>query len=129
MAIIYYDREVLSSSDTRHPALEVNEIHPCYKMVREAIDKKSVFHWTKVQANSMYEWYVDGYKVMEVNDEFGMRVDRYDFQDIIKSSYYIEEMKKGKPVVSEFNIEDTVAAIKMERKILESNGDVDEADD
>ena len=125
MPIIYIDRVVKEGSNDRHPSLVVDEMHPCYRMVREAIDGKSVFHWNKNQAYQMYKYYVDGYHNIDLVDEFGETVGRYDFEPIIKKSHYL--IAEGKKMVPSLEtIEELWAAVEMEKKILASNGTDDE---
>jgi len=127
MALIYIDKAVLSNSGNLHPAIEIDESHPCYRMVRAAIDGKSVFHWTKAQAHKMYEWYCEGWKNTELQTEFGESVSDYDFKDIIKASHYLVPTsksvgnKKLKP--SDETIQGMWDAHLMEKKILESIGE------
>ena len=125
MPIIYIDRVVKEGSNDRHPSLVVDETNPCYQMVREAIDGKSVFHWNKNQAYQMYKYYVDGYHNTDLVDEFGETVGRYDFEPIIKKSHYL--IAEGKKMVPSLEtIEELWAAVEMEKKILASNGTDDE---
>ena len=124
MPIVYTDKAVKNGEKDRHPSLEVNENHPCYKMVREAIDNKSVFHWTREQAYAMFEWYCGGWKFADLVDEFGERVGDYTFKDILRGSYYLVEDPKsvGKKEVlipSPETIEELHAAVTMEKKMLE----------
>ena len=122
MPIIYIDRSVKNGEKDRHPSLVVDEMHPCHRMVREAIDGKSVFRFDRGQAYAMYEWYCEGWKSKDLYDEFGEKVSEYTFQDILKKSHYM--IPDGKKMVPSLEtIEDLHAAIEMERKILESNGD------
>ena len=124
MPIIYIDRVVKEGSNDRHPSLVVDETNPCYQMVREAIDGKSVFHWNKNQAYQMYKYYVDGYHNTDLVDEFGETVGRYDFEPIIKKSHYL--IAEGKKMVPSLEtIEELWSAVEMERKILASNADED----
>ena len=122
MPIIYIDRVVKEGSNDRHPSLVVDEMHPCHRMVREAIDGKSVFRFDRGQAYAMYEWYCEGWKSKDLYDEFGEKVSEYTFQDILKKSHYM--IPDGKKMVPSLEtIEELHAAVEMERKILESNGD------
>jgi len=125
MPIIYIDRSVKNGEKDRHPSLVVDEMHPCHRMVREAIDGKSVFRFDRVQAYAMYEWYCEGWKSKDLYDEFGEKVSEYTFQDILKKSHYM--IPDGKKMVPSLEtIEDLYAAIEMEKKILASNGTADE---
>lgn len=130
MPIIYYDRAVKEGSPSRHPSLEVNEKHPCYRMVREAIDGKSVFHFDRNQAYAMIEWYCERWNNTDLVDEFGDNVADYNFKDLLKASYYVKEpaTKTKKIVVSDENMEELHAAIEMEKKLLESIGEEKDED-
>lgn len=127
MALIYTDKEVLEKSNNFHPATEIDTDHPCYRMKREAVGKKSVFHWTKQQAYQMYEWYCEGWKNCEIKTEFGENISEYDFKDIIKASHYLvpadgrSKTKNLKP--SDETIQEMWGAHQMEKKILASIGE------
>ena len=120
MPLIYYDREVLEAKDA-HPAMVPDKKHPCYAMVRSAIDGKSVFAWNKKQAFSMYKWYCEGWPSVSIYTEFGEDVSVYTFKDMIIASHYMI----GKKVSSE-TIKEMWDAVQMEHKILELIGEKEE---
>ncbi len=126
MALIYYDRSVDTTNTQYHPAAVIDLEHPCYKMVREAIDGKSVFHWTREQAYTMYVWYVESWNGTDIYTEFGELVYSSDFKEVIKTSHYLVEDPDGRKkglVPSRETIEALYAAVEMEKKMLASNGD------
>ncbi len=124
MPLIYIDK-ALNNVKNNHPAMMPDVKHPCYRMVREAIEGKSVFHWDKKQAYAMYDWYCDGWRSADLESEFGERVSEYDFREIIENSYYMV----GKKAVSEETIKGMWEAVKMEHKVLKSIGEEEVADD
>lgn len=134
MPMLYFDRKILQQSDSRHPALEVNETHPCYRMIREAVDGKSVFYFNREQAYDMYVWYHEGWKSSDLYDEFGESIPDFKFKEILAKSHYMvpEPKPKGvnkKMIPSDETIEDLFNAVTMERKILESIGEEDKDED
>lgn len=125
MPIIYYDRSLDNQSEHNHPAMAVDKTSPCYKMVRESIDGKSVFHWTKQEAFAMINWYVENWNNYEIVDEFNGKVYDSDFKEMLKSSHYL--VKEGKKLVtSPGTMADLFATVTMERKMLKANGAEDE---
>lgn len=123
MPIVYYDKAILDQGNSYHPAAVIDENHPCYRMVREAVDGKSVFHWTKSQAYAMYKWYCEGWKSVKLEDEFGEDVPEYSFKEIIRKSHYMVSREGKKLVPSLETIQEMWDAVLMEKKILEANGD------
>ena len=122
MSITYIDRNLEAGNEHDHPAMEINKEHPCYKIVRSLVDKKSVFHWDKQQAVAMYKYYVEGWHSTDFADEFGNRLYESDFKEAIKKSHY--QILSGKKLVpSKETIGDMWAAIEMERKMLAANGE------
>ena len=122
MSIVYFDESVLKERSGQHPALVVDKDHPCCRIVREAIDGKSVFHWNREQAFAMYTWWVEGYQYGDLIDEFGERISSYDFKATVEKSYYlVQEGKKSVP--STETIAELYAAITMEREMLKAIGE------
>lgn len=124
MPLIYYDLSLERNLRSDHPAFMLDKEHPCYRMVREMIDGKSVMHWNKTQSIKMYSRYVDGWVNGDIVTEFDDKVYGTDWKDIIQQSYYVVSVTaKGKVTISEETIEDLWAAYKMEKEIMEANGE------
>jgi hypothetical protein len=117
MPLIYYDKYVIESKEDRHPGFTLDLNHPCVRMVRECIGGKPVFHWTRMQALAIYNWYIrPSYRISKIEDEFGDTVDKYDFEELLKKSYYLIDGHPSKETVIELG-----DSVKMQEILEEEN--------
>lgn len=117
MPVVYYDNSALASGGySRHPAWALDKTHACYKITRSYVAKKSMFHWTREEALKMYEWLIENYNANSIVDEFDEPVQRYEFEEILKKSYY--EETKGKP--SAETIQEIYDAYQVQKRLQEA---------
>jgi len=96
MPITYKDKALQEPTNT-HPAFELNIHSPLYEMKRYGVrlyDDRliSVFKWTSNEAIAAYKWYIQDYNPQHIIDEFGDEVRTYEWQKLIKSSYYMVDV-------------------------------------
>ncbi len=89
MPVSYYEQRLLDKD--AHPAVNIDEGHPCYRMLRFPFKGKSVFWWTKEQALIMCKRYLTGesWRTGDIHDEFGEDIRKYKFEQIILDSHYV----------------------------------------
>jgi len=113
MPLIYVDQNVVDMRGV-HPGLKPNLKHPTIRMVREAIDGKSVFHLNEQQAMDLCMYYFEGWKDVDIRDEFGGTVYESKWKEIFGGSYYMEGRK-----ISDQTIKERWDAYQVEKILLD----------
>ena len=114
MPLVYWDQEVTKPTG-KHPGIKADMKCPTVRMVREAIDGKSTFHFTEQQALDLANYYLEGWATITIKDEFGAQVWDSDWKEMLGGSHYLE----GKNKISEQTIQERWDAKKMEKELLD----------
>ena len=70
-----------------------------------------------MQELAIYNWYIrPSYRFSKIEDEFGDTVDKYDFEELLKKSYYLIDGHPSKETVIELG-----DSVKMQEILEEEN--------